>query len=80
MNSNYSILRYGEEFLNDSIPICTGNFLSEVKEEPKEIPTTKPKKEQVSEIKENSINNPSPKTTPPPILVDEKITEELSHT
>jgi len=80
MNSNYSILKYGEEFLNDSIPICTGNFLSEVKEEPKEIPTTKTKKEQIPVIKENSINNTSPKVTPPPVIVDEKVTEVLSHT
>lgn len=37
INANYSILKYGEEFLNNDIPVCTGNFLREIKQDPKEI-------------------------------------------
>lgn len=76
INSNYSILKYGEEFLNNDIPLCKGNFLSDVIEAPKETPIQKPKKEISPEIKENSS---SPKVTPPTI-VNEKKSDELLNT
>lgn len=72
INSNYSILKYGKEFLNIDIPLCKGNFLSEVIE----TPIQKPKKEISPEIKENSS---SPKVTPPTII-NEKKSDELSNT
>lgn len=76
INSNYSILRYGEEFLNNDIPLCTGNFLSNVIEEPKETPIQKPKKENSPEIKET----PPPSKITPPVIIDEKEAQELSNT
>lgn len=76
INSNYSILRYGEEFLNNDIPLCTGNFLSNVIEEPKETPIQKPKKEDSPEIKES----PPPSKITPPIIIDKKEAQELSNT
>ncbi len=76
INSNYSILKYGEEFLNEDIPLCTGNFLSNVIEEPKETPIQKQKKENSPEIKES----PPPSKITPPVIIDEKEAQELSNT